>query len=132
MDRPTLRDWVHRFNADGPEGLVNRKAPDAARKLSEEQLAELTKIVEAGPDPWTDGVVRWRCIDLKQVIIVSSRSRFAGVGAVPSGAWISFRPPRRSRRTGTWIVTVSTSGRIPAFIVVSQNLDSGDWHASRG
>jgi hypothetical protein len=30
MDRQTLRDWVHRFNEKGPEGLVNGKAPGSA------------------------------------------------------------------------------------------------------
>jgi transposase len=25
-------------------------------------------LVEAGPDPETDGVVRWRCVDLKRVL----------------------------------------------------------------
>lgn len=68
MDRQTLRDWVHRFNAEGPEGLVNRPAPGRQRFLSEEQMRELAEIVETGPDPVTDGVVRWRRIDLKRVI----------------------------------------------------------------
>ena len=68
MDRQTLRDWVHRFNEAGPAGLVNRKAPGAAAKLTAEQLAELAEIVETGPDPETDGVVRWRRIDLQAVI----------------------------------------------------------------
>jgi Winged helix-turn helix len=25
MDRQTLRDWVHRFNASGPEGLIDNR-----------------------------------------------------------------------------------------------------------
>jgi transposase len=68
MDRQTLRDWVHRFNADGPAGLVDRKAPGAAPRLSAAQKAELAALVEAGPQPEADGVVRWRCIDLKALI----------------------------------------------------------------
>lgn len=72
MDRQSLRDWVHRFNADGPDGLVDRKAPGAAPKLSAAEKAELAALVEAGPDPESDGVVRWRRIDLKEVI----RERF--------------------------------------------------------
>jgi transposase len=68
MDRQTLRDWVHRFNAEGPGGLVNRKAPGAARRLSETQRAELVALVEAGPDPAIEEVVRWRCIDLQALI----------------------------------------------------------------
>ncbi len=68
MDRQTLRDWVHRFNAEGPKGLIDRKAPGPARRLDEAQLTELARIVETGPDPETDGVVRWRRIDLRRVI----------------------------------------------------------------
>lgn len=68
MDRQSLRDWVHRFNAEGPDGLVDRKAPGAAPKLSAAEKAELAALVEAGPDPELDGVVRWRRIDLKEVI----------------------------------------------------------------
>lgn len=68
MDRQTLRDWVHRFNAKGPDGLINTKAPGPEPKLSAERKEALRKIVEDGPDPETDGVVRWRCVDLKRVI----------------------------------------------------------------
>ena len=69
MDRQTLRDWVHAFNAQGPDGLVNGKAPGAKPKLSLAQRAEVARIVEAGPDPETDVVVRWRCVDLRRLIM---------------------------------------------------------------
>jgi transposase len=72
MDRQTLRDWAHRFNEKGPEGLINAKAPGPAPKLSSEQKQELKGIVETGPDPARDGVVRWRCVDLRRII----RERF--------------------------------------------------------
>jgi transposase len=68
MDRQTLRDWAHRFNAKGPEGLINDKAPGPLPKLSPEQKQELRRIVGTGPDPARDGVVRWRCVDLRRVI----------------------------------------------------------------
>ena len=68
MDRQTLRDWVHRFNALGPDSLVDRHAGGVAPRLSEQQKAELAGIVEAGPDRAMDRVVRWRRIDLKRVI----------------------------------------------------------------
>ena len=68
MDRQTLRDWAHRFNAEGPDGLTDRPRPGRECLLSDTQLAELAKIVETGPDPAVDGVVRWRRIDLKRVI----------------------------------------------------------------
>ena len=68
MDRQTLRDWVHRFNEDGPDGLLNRPPPGRKSWLSADQMRALAQIVETGPDPERDGVVRWRRIDLKQVI----------------------------------------------------------------
>jgi len=68
MDRQTLRDWVHRFNAQGPDGLINTKPTGRPSRLSAEQKEELCRLVEAGPDPQKDGVVRWRCADLKRVL----------------------------------------------------------------
>jgi len=68
MDRQTLRHWVLRFNEDGPNGLYDRWSPGPARRLSDDQLRELVTIVETGPDPKTDGVVRWRRVDLQAVI----------------------------------------------------------------
>jgi len=68
MDRQTLRDWVHRFNASGPDGPIDNWTEGPKPRLSEEQLAEFAQIVEAGPDRERDGVVRWRRIDLKRVI----------------------------------------------------------------
>ena len=68
MDRQTLRDWVHRYNAQGIAGLVDRKQPGPKQRLTAEQLAELSSIVEKGPDPDKDGIVRWRRIDLRDLI----------------------------------------------------------------
>ena len=68
MDRQTLRDWVHRFNAQGPEGLKDIHGGGPRCRLTPEQKAELAQIVETGPDPAVDGVVRWRRIDLQRVI----------------------------------------------------------------
>jgi transposase len=68
MDRQTLRDWVHRYNAEGLCGLSNRRSPGPPPRLSPDQKAALAALVEAGPDPATDGVVRWRRIDLKRWI----------------------------------------------------------------
>ena len=61
-----VRDWVVRFNAEGPAGLVDRKAPGAAPKLDAAQKRALAEIVEQGPIPAVHGVVRWRLIDLVQ------------------------------------------------------------------
>ena len=64
VGRQIVRDWVERFNAEGPDGLINRKAPGNPSKLNDAQRAELVRIVESGPIPARDGVVRWRLIDL--------------------------------------------------------------------
>ena len=68
MDRQTLRDWVHRFNAAGPEGLFDNWTEGPKPRLSAEQLAQFAQIVEAGPDREVDGVVRWRRLDLNRFI----------------------------------------------------------------
>ena len=69
MDRQTLRDWAHRFNAEGAAGLVNRAAPGNLRRLTPEQEAELDGIVAAGPAAAGLGhLARWRCADLKALI----------------------------------------------------------------
>ena len=66
MDRQTLRDWVHRYNAKGLRGLHDLKTPGPKPKLTAEQQAELAKLVEAGPDPARHGVVRRRRVDGRQ------------------------------------------------------------------
>ncbi len=62
----TVRDWVLRFNAAGPDGLVDGKAPGQTPKLNEAQRQALVRIVESGPIPAVHEVVRWRLIDLAQ------------------------------------------------------------------
>lgn len=64
MDRQTLRDWVIRFNEQGPDGLVNKPSPGGPSKLTDEHKAFLVRIVDEGPIPAVHGVVRWRACDL--------------------------------------------------------------------
>jgi transposase len=64
MDRQTLRDWVIRFNQQGPDGLINIPSPGAPPKLDDTHRAFLRRIVEEGPIPAIHGVVRWRACDL--------------------------------------------------------------------
>ena len=68
MDRQTLSDWVHRYNATGIDCLKSCHAPGAAPLLSEEQRTELRALVVKGPDPEKDKVIRWRCLDLQEEI----------------------------------------------------------------
>jgi transposase len=64
MDRQTLRDWVYRFNAEGPAGLADRPRSGRRPRLDPARRDELAAIVERGPDPEGDGIVRWRLADL--------------------------------------------------------------------
>ena len=68
MDRQTLRDWVHRYNADGAAGLSSRCSPGRPAALNEGQMEELRCMVLEGPDPDRNQVVRWRCVDLRAEI----------------------------------------------------------------
>jgi len=61
-----IRDWVVKFNASGPEGLIDRKAPGRASLLSEDHRKALAAMIESGPTPAIHGVVRWRIVDLCQ------------------------------------------------------------------
>jgi transposase len=61
-----VRDWVEKFNADGPAGLIDKKAPGQPSRLGAVHRAALVAIIESGPIPAVHGVVRWRLIDLMQ------------------------------------------------------------------
>jgi putative transposase len=58
-----VRDWVMKFNAHGPDGLIDRKAPGQPPKLTEAHRAALKAVIESGPTAPIDGVVRWRLVD---------------------------------------------------------------------
>jgi transposase len=59
-----VRDWVMKFNACGPDGLINRKAPGQPSRLNDGHRAAVAAMIESGPTPAIHGVVRWRLIDL--------------------------------------------------------------------
>jgi len=59
-----VRDWVVKFNAAGPDGLIDRKAPGQPSRLNEAHRAALATMIEKGPIPAVHGVVRWRVLDL--------------------------------------------------------------------
>jgi transposase len=64
MDRQTLRDWVHRYNAEGVEGLKDRPRPGRPPRLGDGQQATLKALVLKGPELERDGRVAWRVRDL--------------------------------------------------------------------
>jgi transposase len=68
MDRQTLCDWVHRFNAKGPDGLRDAACGRPKRRLTLAQEAAVKAHVLKGPDPEKDGLVRWRCVDIQRWI----------------------------------------------------------------
>jgi transposase len=73
----TVRDWVLAFNAEGPPGLVNGKAPGNAPLLTQAHRQALLEIVESGPIPAVHGVVRWRLIDRADMILCGKAARYA-------------------------------------------------------
>lgn len=116
MDRQTLRDWVHRFNALGPDGLLDIPSKGPTSRLTPAQLAELAQVVETGPDLETDGVVRWRRIDLQRVIAarfgVEYHERTIGKILDTLGfSHISARPRHPAQDAGTIEAFKKTSRR---------------------
>jgi transposase len=61
-----VRDWVVKFNAHGPDGLIDRKPPGQAPRLNDTHRTALAALIESGPIPAAHGVVRWRIVDLRQ------------------------------------------------------------------
>ena len=72
-----IRDWVLRFNARGPDALVNGKSPGQPSKLNDLQRQAIADMIERGPIPAVHGVVRWRLIDLAQWIFEEFRITIA-------------------------------------------------------
>ncbi len=66
MDRQTLRDWVHRYNEEGPDGLCNRALSGRPARLTQAQQGEVAGWINTGADLVRDGVIRWRRIDIKR------------------------------------------------------------------
>ena len=115
MDRQTLRDWVHRFNERGPEGLKDSWSKGNPPRLSATQRAELAELVEAGPDRAVHGVVRWRRIDLQQVVAerfgVAYHERTIGKLLTQLGfAHISARP-RHPAQDGSIVAAFKKTSR---------------------
>jgi len=72
-----IRDWVLRFNAHGPDGLLDRKPPGQPSKLNDDQRQAVARMIDSGPIPAVHGVVRWRLIDLAQWIFEEFRITIA-------------------------------------------------------
>ena len=73
MTLQIVRDWVLKFNALGPEGLINRKSPGQPSRLNDAHRAAIAAMIESGPIPAIHGVVRWRVVDLCQWVFEEFR-----------------------------------------------------------
>lgn len=119
MDRQTLRDWVHAFNAGGIDALINDTSPGRPSKLTAEQKAEIKALVVKGPDFETDGIVRWRCVDLARIAkerfgITVSDDTIGRLLRELGFSHISVRPQHPKQKEGaieTFKKTSSTSSR---------------------
>ncbi len=49
MERQTLRDWIHRYNAEGLEGLKNRRPPGPRPRLTPRRRRRLRRGCGVGP-----------------------------------------------------------------------------------
>src|ERR1700676_677034 len=72
-----VRDWVVRFNAHGPDGLIDGKSPGQPSKLNDAQRQAVARMIESGPIPAVHDVVRWRLVDLAQWIFEEFRITIA-------------------------------------------------------
>ena len=100
-----VRDWVVKFNTDGPQGLLDRKAPGPPPRLNDEHRGALAAIIESGPIPAVHGVVRWRIVDLCQWIyeefrvVVAKQTLSRGLRAMGYRK-LSARPRHHAQATG--------------------------------
>ena len=100
-----IRDWVMKFNAHGPEGLIDRKPPGQAPRLNGAHRAALAAIIESGPIPAVHGVVRWRIVDLCQWIfeefrVVVAKQTLSRELRVMGYRKLSARPRHHAQATG--------------------------------
>ena len=100
-----VRDWALKFNAQGPDGLIDRKAPGQPPRLNDEHRAALAAILERGPIPAVHGVVRWRIVDLCQWIrderrVVVSQQTLSRVLRAMGYRKLSARPRHHAQAAG--------------------------------
>src|SRR5881628_241644 len=115
----TIRDWVLRFNAHGPEGLADRQAPGHPGKLKTAQREALAAMVESGPMPAIHGVVRWRLKDLAMWVceefrVSVSETTLSRILRALGYRKLSARPRHHAQAAGAVVV------------------DQAGWHLSAG
>src|SRR5690349_5470444 len=93
-----IRDWVLRFNARGPDGLLDGKSTGQPSKLNDTQRQAIAGMIESGPIPAVHGVVRWRLIDLAQWIFEEFRITIAKQTLSRELRAMGYRPDRVTMR----------------------------------
>ena len=112
-----VRDWVLKFNAQGPEGLIDRKPPGQPSRLTDRHRQQLVQMIEAGPIPAVHGVVRWRLVDLVQWlwdedrILISKQTLSREVRALGYRK-LSARPQHHARSEAAVSAFKKTSPRV--------------------
>ncbi len=62
-----LRTWVHRYNAEGIQGLRDRPRPGQPPHLALDRVERFSERVRSGPRP-QDGVCTLRGVDLQRIL----------------------------------------------------------------
>ena len=112
-----VRDWVLKFNAQGPERLIDRKPPGQPSRLTDRPRQQLVQMIEAGPIPAVHGVVRWRLVDLVQWlweehrILISKQTLSREVRALGYRK-LSARPQHHARSEAAVSAFKKTSPRV--------------------
>src|SRR5437763_15115693 len=97
MDRQTLRDWVHRYNAEGVAGLRDRPRPGRPCALDEGRQAAMKALILRGPRLERDGCVAWRARDLRGLVERRFGVRYSESGGrrLPRGTDLSWQKARQ-------------------------------------
>jgi transposase len=69
MERQALRDAVVRYNAEGLDGLHDRKRPGAKPRLNPKQMEQLRQIVLDGPEVEKTGLSAWTLATLCEEVM---------------------------------------------------------------
>ena len=114
-----IRDWVLRFNARGPDGLLDGKSPGQPSRLNDAQRQAIVLMIENGPIPAVHGVVRWRLVDLAQWIFEEFRITIAkqsSAGSCAPWAIASCQPARAIMpRRRVWSRLLKKLPRVPGY-----------------
>src|SRR6516162_10019400 len=92
-----IRDWMLRFNARGPDGLLDGKSTGQPSKLNDTQRQAIAGMIESGPIPAVHGVVRWPRNGSSRNSASLSPSR-RSAGSCEPWATANYRPDRVTMR----------------------------------